>query len=153
MAEWGILAYRLPREPSAPRISVWRQLRRMGAIQLSDGLVAAPLDARTREQMEWLAGEVVEHGGEATVWLAQQGSAAQERVLIERMKRVVAAEYEAIARDAMAASASPAPTRRTLARLRRELRRTGLRDYFPGQPRQRAIAVVERLGRRIEEAS
>src|SRR5262249_39018906 len=31
---WVLLAYRLPREPSTPRIAVWRRLRRLGALQL-----------------------------------------------------------------------------------------------------------------------
>ena len=40
--EWVLLSYRLPREPSTPRIAVWRKLRRLGVAQISDGLVALP---------------------------------------------------------------------------------------------------------------
>ena len=64
---WVLLAYRLPREPSTPRITVWRHLRRLGVAQIADGVVALPLDARTRERLDWLAEEVIENGGEATV--------------------------------------------------------------------------------------
>ena len=32
--DWVLLAYRLPREPSAPRLAVWRQLKRLGVAQL-----------------------------------------------------------------------------------------------------------------------
>src|SRR5690242_10765482 len=53
--EWVLLAFRLPREPSTPRTALWRKLRQLGAAQLLDGLVALPLDARNREQFEWLA--------------------------------------------------------------------------------------------------
>ena len=42
---------------------------------LAMGLVALPADSRTREQVEWLADEVLEAGGEASVWLARPGSA------------------------------------------------------------------------------
>jgi hypothetical protein len=52
--EWVLLAYRMPREPSTPRITVWRKFRRLGAAQIVDGLLALPLDVRTKEQMEWL---------------------------------------------------------------------------------------------------
>src|SRR3954470_6216916 len=72
---WALLAYRLPREPSTPRIALWRALRRLGVGQIVDGLVALPADARTREQLEWLAEAVTQAGGEASVWLAQPGSA------------------------------------------------------------------------------
>jgi hypothetical protein len=37
ITQWVLLAYRLPREPSAPRLAVWRSLKRLGAAQLLDG--------------------------------------------------------------------------------------------------------------------
>src|SRR5262245_50238948 len=80
-ARWVLLAYRLPREPSTPRSALWRKLRRLGAGQVGDGLAALPLDARNREQLEWLAEEVVEAGGEAAIWLGELASAVQEREL------------------------------------------------------------------------
>jgi hypothetical protein len=153
VTQWVLLAYRLPREPSTPRITVWRQLRRLGVAQIADGLVAVPLDARTRERLEWLAQEVGEHGGEATIWVGQPGSPAQERALIARMSAAVRTEYEAVAHEARSARTDNGSRRRTLARLRRELRRIGLRDYFPGRARDQATAAVERLGRQLEAAS
>src|SRR6266478_2845345 len=123
VGEWVLFAYRLPREPSTPRIALWRALRRLGVGQLLDGLVALPADSRTREQVEWLADEVLEAGGEATVWLARPGSAAQERALATRMQEAVSAEYQSVVQDAQAAFSAPIGQRkRTLARLRREVR-------------------------------
>src|SRR5438477_7095961 len=93
---WVLLAYRLPREPSTPRIALWRKLRRLGAAQVLDGLAALPLDARNREQLEWLADEIVEAGGDATIWVGELASAAQERELAGRMAEAVAAESRAL---------------------------------------------------------
>ncbi len=148
------LAYRLPREPSTPRIAVWRQLRRLGVVQLTDGLVALPLDARTREQMEWLADEVADAGGVATLWLAEAASAAQERALAGQMAAAIAEEYRSVI-DAAAGGVgrSPSEQRRTLARLRRELRRIGSRDYFPPVERELASDAVERLANAVEAAA
>ena len=81
---WVLLSYRIPREPSTPRIAVWRQLRRLGALQIGDGVAALPLDKRTREHMEWLAAEIEEAGGEAVVWLAEPSSRAEQRLLERR---------------------------------------------------------------------
>ena len=141
-----LLAYRLPREPSGPRVALWRKLRRLGAAQVLDGLVALPADARTREQLEWLADEVVEAGGEAWVWLGRLGSAGQERALASRMAEVVAVDYEAVIADAESSEGEPEVVRRrVVARLRRELQRIGKRDYFPPPQRDVARAAVERL--------
>jgi hypothetical protein len=151
IGEWVLLAYRLPREPSTPRIALWRALRRLGAGQLLDGLVALPADNRTREQLEWLADGVIEVGGEATVWLARPGSAAQERALARRMRGAVSAEYLSVVADAQAALATSAGQRkRTLGRLRRELRRISRRDYFSSGAREQAAAAVELLAEDVE---
>ena len=48
-ASWVLLAYRVPREPSTPRIAVWRRLKRLGAAQLLDGLVVLSFDVWNKE--------------------------------------------------------------------------------------------------------
>jgi hypothetical protein len=153
MSEWVLLAYRLPREPSTPRISVWRKAKRLGVAQLGDGLVALPLGPRTREALEWLAEEVVEAGGDATVWLARPGTRAQEQSIAATMRTVIAAEYRAVIDEAAESSAAPSGVRRrTLARLRRELQRIRRRDYFPPAERERAEAAVAQLADTLVEA-
>jgi hypothetical protein len=140
---WVLLAYRLPREPSTPRIAVWRRLRRLGALQLVDGLVALPLDATTREALEWLADEVEQAGGEATVWLAEPAASTDEQALSRRMAEAAAADYRLVI-EAAEATAEP-ERRRTAARLRRELQRIRARDFFPPPERKRAERAVDRL--------
>jgi hypothetical protein len=149
-----LLAYRLPREPSTPRIALWRRLRRLGALQLSDGLVTLPFDNRTREQLEWLADEIQDAGGETTIWLAQPATKAQERALAARMSRAVAGEYEAVIDAARTVrKKTPAERRRTLARLRRALRAIRARDYFPPPEAEEARRAVEELATFVEVAS
>ncbi|TKA10342.1 chromate resistance protein [Actinacidiphila oryziradicis] len=144
--EWVLLSYRVPREPSTPRIAVWRKLKRFGVVQLSDGLVALPADARTREQLEWIAEEVTEAGGSATLWLARPASLSQERDLATGMAAARAAEYQAVlAQAAEATAAGPAGTESAARRLRAELHRIQRRDYFPPPEREQARAAVQTL--------
>jgi hypothetical protein len=146
LERWVLLAYRLPREPSNPRVAVWRMLERLGVARLGDGLVALPADARTREQLDWLAEEILEAGGTATVWLATPGSAAQERAIAQAMRDARAAEYRAVtdqARDA--ANGGTAERTRAVRRLRGELRRIARRDFFPPAERDTARAAVDAL--------
>lgn len=146
-----LLSYRLPREPSTPRIAVWRKVRRLGAVQVLDGLVALPAGARTREQLEWLADEVVAAAGESIVWLGRVGTAAQEHELARRMAASVTAEYLELIRAAAAVAVDGHGGRsRTVARLRREFRRVTARDFFPPPERERARVAIERLAGSIE---
>src|SRR3989442_14740702 len=115
--KWAVLVYRRPREPSAPRSTLWRKLRRLGAAQIGDGLAALPLDSRTREQLEWLADEVVEAGGEATIWIGAPEPAAQERALARAMADAIALEYASVVDEVAAAALHESPNvkKRTLA--------------------------------------
>lgn len=144
--DWVLLAYRLPRLPSTPRSAVWRKLKRLGVAQLGDGLVALPADDRTREQLEWIAEEVTDNGGEAILWLARLADAAPEAAIIGRMTAAISAEYDAITAEAASMHGADAATRRrTGARLRRELHRIQARDYFPPPSREAARRAVEGL--------
>jgi hypothetical protein len=149
-----MLAFRLPREPSTPRIAVWRKLKRAGAVQLVDGLVALPLDRRNQEQIDWIAQDIRDAGGEATIWIGSPAAHADDKMLVARMRDAIAADYERIVSEAeAAASQAPGRRRRSLARLRRELRRVRERDYYPPPERELAQRAVEALGLSLESVS
>jgi hypothetical protein len=146
-----LLAYRIPREPSTPRISVWRKLRQLGVGQLVDGLVALPLDARNRERLEWIADDVLEAGGQSSVWVAEPTTSAQEREIAQQMTDAVSAEYRDLLDAVRAAAASEPQQRRTLARLRREAQRIRGRDYFASPDGDEARAALDELAQNIEK--
>jgi hypothetical protein len=143
---WVLLAYRMPREPSRPRIAVWRKLERLGVARLGDGLVALPADARTREQFDWLADEIGEGGGSASVWLATPSTITQEQQIAATMQAARSAEYQAVIDEATAARGeTDAERARALRRLRGELHRITRRDFFPPRERDTARAAVQAL--------
>jgi hypothetical protein len=147
LGEWVLLVYRLPREPSTPRSAVWRRLRRLGVAQLGDGLVALPSDARTLEQLDWVAAEVQEAGGTALLWLARPSSRAEERQLVQAMKEARTEEYLELRTDALASQSAPVAERqRSLKRLQKQLREVRRRDFFPPPERDLADAAVAELG-------
>lgn len=150
---WVLLAYRLPREPSTPRISVWRRLRQLGAVQIGDGLVALPLTDDSREQLEWVAQFVDDASGEASVWICEATTARQHRELATRMREAVAADYRTVIEAAAAARESDAGRRRqTALRLRRTLDRIKARDFFPPPERRQAERAVADLAALVEAA-
>jgi len=152
--EWVLLSYRLPREPSTPRTAVWRKLRRLGVAQISDGLVALPAGARTREQLEWVREEVIDAGGAAAIWLARPATRGQGERLAAAMTAARAVEYQAVIAAAVQAAASSDPVERAAAlrRLRNELRGIRRRDYFSPADLDRAQAAVQALAADFEAA-
>ena len=150
--EWALLSYRLPREPSTPRIAVWRKLKRLGVVQVLDGLVAVPAGPESVERFEWIAEDVVAAGGEARVWLARILSRGEARDLRERLVAEVAADYGALVEEAQAAAKDDVEPdrRRTYARLKRELQRIRKRDHFPGHSFERAEAALRALGATLD---
>ncbi|GGG59856.1 hypothetical protein GCM10011374_23350 [Kocuria dechangensis] len=144
--EWVLLTYRLPREPSTPRLALWRKLKRLGVAQLADGLVALPADARTREQLEWAAGDVEQAGGTAGVWVARPATLAQEQAVAAPMNAARAAEYAEVTQAAhQALTLTPAERGQVLQRLRRQMRQVERRDFFRPPEREVARQAVREL--------
>lgn len=98
---WVLLTYKIPREPTTTRVSVWRKLKRMGAILLHDTVWVLPATPQTRENFQWLASEILEGGHEAMLWEAQLPLPGQDAALRQQVLAQVDGEYAAIL-DALA---------------------------------------------------
>jgi hypothetical protein len=144
---WVLLVYRLPREPSRPRVAVWRKLRDLGALYLKDGVAALPEDAVTREQLEWLQLRVREAGGEATLWEARPGTAAEEAELVETFRSSREEAYGAIIAEAerlrRRAQMGGGELMERLGKLEREFRAERRRDYFRSPLRLEAASALK----------
>lgn len=110
-----------------------------------------PADARSVEALEWVAEEVSAAGGDASLWVAEAASGAQERAVAARMAAAVSGEYLSLVEAARAALCDdPGVRRRTLGRLRRQLHRIEARDYFLPEERTTARDAVEALTASLE---
>ena len=146
--EWVLLSYRIPREPSTPRIAVWRKLQELGAAQVGDGLVALPNDARTKEHLEWVAATVLEAGGYAIVWIATPSGRRHSSELAQKMREARDTEYLELLTEIKAAE-SPSP--RTINRWRRQQRRINRRDYFRAPLRDKARLAIAQLAQQSDK--
>ena len=119
----------------------------------STGSSRCRCDSRTQEQLEWLADEILEAGGEATIWIATPGSAAQERELADAHggPRSPPSTRRSSTRPRLRDDTDAVARRRTLARLRRALHAIRARDYFPPPERELAQQAVDALAALVEE--
>ncbi len=138
--DWVLLSYRIPREPSTPRIAVWRQLKELGVVQVGDGLVTLPKTVRNRERLQWVAARILEAEGEAIVWDAAPSSKGESKALALRQEQARTSEYGELL-DAIQASSDPGI--RTIQKWRRDWRKIDRRDYFDAPLREEVRAAIE----------
>jgi len=123
MSNWLLLVYKVPPEPSARRVYVWRKLKRLGALLLHDSVWVLPATDRTREQLQWLAAEIVEMQGEALLWEAQQALPEQDDALVRQFSVQTEAAYQNIL-DELSKGDSDLET------LSRRYQQVKMQDYF-----------------------
>lgn len=124
MTTWLLFTYKVPNEPSARRVYVWRKLKGLGALLLHDTAWVLPDTAHTREKLQWLTAEVQEmDGGQATLWAAQEVFTGPATDLAQRFTEQVEADYGQIL-------AALKKSRADLAELSKRYQQAKQRDYF-----------------------
>ena len=123
---WLLLVYRIPREPTASRVYVWRKLKQLGAVSIQDAAWVLPRTTRTtrtQEQFQWLAAEISELGGEAMLLEAEQLYATNEDSLRQQFVEPVEAEYRDILKSLQR-------KKRDFPELSKRYQQALARDYF-----------------------
>jgi hypothetical protein len=134
LLKWLLLHYKIPPEPSARRVYIWRKLKRSGALFYQDAVWILPSNSRAEEQLRWLAAEILEMEGEAALWEAEMAFPRSDEALVARFTEQVDRGYQAI-QEALEA---PEPD---LENLSRQYQQNKGKDYFNSQ-----------LGKRVKEA-
>ncbi len=120
---WLLLTYKVPRDPTAGRVAVWRKLKQLGAVALQDAVWVLPATSQTREQFQWLAAEIEELDGEATLWESRLLNTGMEGRMRSQFNDPVEAEYRQILRELKR-------RRPDLPSLSKRYQQIQVRDYF-----------------------
>ena len=132
---WVLLVYKIPREPTSSRATIWRKLKRLGALLLHDAVWVLPATPWTREQFQWLAVEIGELEGEAYLWESRLLLNGQEDALVRQFQARVDAAYQEILDGLEQDDAD-------LVALSRKYQQVRAQDYFHSEV---GIQVRERL--------
>jgi hypothetical protein len=132
---WVLLVYKIPREPTSSRATVWRKLKRLGALLLHDAVWVLPATPWTREQFQWLAVEIGELEGEAYLWESHLLLNGQADALAQQFLARVDAVYQEILDEVERDDAD-------LVALSRKYQQVRAQDYFHSEL---GIHVRERL--------
>ncbi len=155
--DWVALAWRLPAGSSTPRVTTWRNLRRIGAARLTPGAALLPYREDLHEQLDWLAQEIEHLGGEAWVLPVTGLSESEERIVRARMRADRDEEYRALEEDALAflsrRAARPVgpddfaarlQVDKELLALQRRFRKVVARDHVGAPGRAAAAQAIDR---------
>ncbi|HXH11201.1 MAG TPA: chromate resistance protein ChrB domain-containing protein [Alphaproteobacteria bacterium] len=155
---WVAFSYSLPSKAgSSVRVTVWRRLRRLGAIAPTNGMHVLPDRDECLEAFQWLAQEVQQAKGEALVLHVERFEGMPDAQLIDLFRQTCAREYAKVEAKAAALERriggrrpprDQMRLRTLLERLRRQQADIARVDYFDA-PEGSALAA--RLAR-LEEA-
>ena len=152
---WLLLLYALPSECKAERVSLWRKLKRFGAVQKTSAYIL-PDDPMHRERFQWLAKQVRDDGGEATLVQAQKIEGLSDERIInlfheERTKayKELIAETQTLAKKAKKATPE---FNAEVERLRRRFQELRAIDYFDSPSGHDAEMALNRVATRFKRS-
>jgi hypothetical protein len=141
--QWVMFIYKLPRaRTTAYKVATWRKLKKLGIYSIQDSVCILPYSERTLESFEWLAAELRDIGGEASVWEAQTLTSSREKEIREFFLDQVNGEYLKIIQEAALAT-----TEKQLRGLWAQYNRLRAQDYLKSPLAIEAKAACERQAR------
>src|SRR5439155_13004467 len=99
---WLLLLYGLPAKGNSARVSLWRKLKKYGAVQLKTSAYVLPDQPEHYERFQWLATEIKESDGEATLIRVAQIEGVADREIIQLFNEARATEYREVSRACQA---------------------------------------------------
>lgn len=95
--KWITLIYKLPKsKTTAIKVAIWRRLKKLAIYPLQDSVCILPYSERTIENFEWLAEEIKEMGGEASLWETKSMDPEQDEKIREYFIKQINNQYTEI---------------------------------------------------------
>jgi hypothetical protein len=91
--QWLLLLYGLPTKKSAARVNLWRQLKKAGALPLKTSAYLLPDQPQHHERFQWLAQQVRDGGGEATIIHVTEIEGLGSDDIVRQFNEARAADY------------------------------------------------------------
>lgn len=90
--EWTAINYTLPREPSRARVSIWRKLKKIGAVSIQQSMWILPSTDENYNLLNEIKNEVSQNGGEAFVMTISTDEDGK-KIIIEKFNAAREEEY------------------------------------------------------------
>jgi hypothetical protein len=91
---WLLLLYALPTKRTTARVNLWRKLKKFGAVSLKTSAYVLPDNPAHYERFQWLAKQIRDDGGEATLIRVAEIEGLPEEQVIQLFNVARGAEYK-----------------------------------------------------------
>lgn len=85
-SSWLLITYKVPSEPAAKRVALWRKLKGMGAVYLQNGVCLLPKSDDHVRRLKMLENDIAEAQGEAVILETVALDPGQEAKVLARFK-------------------------------------------------------------------
>lgn len=152
---WLFLLFNLPAKQSSGRVKIWRRLKKFGAFQLKTSTYVLPDESVHYERFQWLAKEIVDTGGEATLVRVKDIEGMPHAAIVSLFSEARARDYDELfepfnllIKDNKTRKQSPDSFSHQLQKLRQRYQEIRDIDYFQssrGEDLQRLLQKAEAL--------
>lgn len=145
---WLLLLYALPTKQTSERVNLWRKLRKFGAVQLKTSAYVLPDNPVQYERFQWLAKEIKDAGGDATLIRVSEIEGMENAQIIALFNQARASEYREVVtagRSALRKKGNAAELRAEHDRLQRRFGEIQSIDYFKSPAADDAQMVLRRI--------
>jgi hypothetical protein len=97
--EWTLLVYRVPTEPASRRVSVWRDLKRLGALYLQQCVCILPRREEVRAELDRIVAKIPTLDGECLRFELPPLPTADEEKIIGSFRALRDKEYAEIVEE------------------------------------------------------
>jgi hypothetical protein len=93
---WILLLYALPTAKSSHRVNLWRRLKKFGALSLKTSAYLLPHSPTHLERFQWLAQQIRDSGGEATLITVSEIENMSTEAIIALFNEARGADYDEV---------------------------------------------------------
>lgn len=160
---WLLLIHQVPNSPAYLRVKMWRRLQKIGAVAVKNAVYVLPRSDQSSEDFHWVAREIIEAGGDASVCEATFVEGITSNELIELFRAARDSDYRELLEEIKEVKEELRSAEKTgdawasgmigrVSRVRQRLMEIQTIDFYPGRTGKETEALVAEMEVRIRQA-
>jgi hypothetical protein len=148
---WLLLLYGLPTRRGTARVNLWRKLKMFGALPFKTSAYILPDEPLHHERFQWLAKQIQDQGGEATLIGAAKIEGLSNNQIVHQFNEARTAEYKQLSNEIqknLKKHLNPDSTIVEFQKFQKRFKSIHQIDYFHAPAGQDTQMLLHRLERR-----